>query len=52
MSVCNGNYGNTGWLGIAEISIASGGTITRGKNNMNLTKNLDVNISNPSSLLS
>ena len=31
ISVCNGYYGGTGWLGIAEISVASGGTIVLGK---------------------
>ena len=27
----NGYYGGTGWLGIAQISVASGGTIVLGK---------------------
>ena len=31
ISVCNGYYGGTGWLGIAQISVASGGTIVLGK---------------------
>ena len=29
--VCNGKYGGTGWLAIAQISVASGGTIVLAK---------------------
>lgn len=37
VEVCNSAYGNTGWLGIASISIASGNHITSGTTKMNDT---------------
>jgi hypothetical protein len=36
IQVCNANYGNTGWLGIASISL-SGGHITQGTTKLNDT---------------
>jgi hypothetical protein len=36
IQVCNGRYGNTGWLGIATISL-SGGHITQGTSKLNDT---------------
>ena len=37
VEVCNATYGQTGWLGVASISITSGGHITRGTAKMNDT---------------
>jgi hypothetical protein len=37
VEVCNGAYGNNGWLGLAQIWITSGGHITRGTSKMNDT---------------
>lgn len=37
IQVCNSKYGNTGWLGIASISITSGNHITQGTTKLNDT---------------
>jgi hypothetical protein len=37
VEVCNGAYGNNGWLGLAQIWVSSGGHITRGTAKMNDT---------------
>jgi hypothetical protein len=37
VEVCNGSYGNNGWLGLAQIWVSSSGHITRGTTKMNDT---------------
>jgi hypothetical protein len=37
VEVCNGAYGNNGWLGLAQIWVTSGGHITQGTTKMNDT---------------
>jgi len=45
--VCNGNYGNNGWLGLATISITSGLHITQGSAKMNDTYFNTATYNNP-----
>jgi hypothetical protein len=45
--VCNGTYGNTGWLGLASISITDGTHITQGSAKMNDTYFNTARYNNP-----
>lgn len=45
--VCNGNYGNNGWLGLASINITGGTHITQGSAKMNDTYFNTATYNNP-----
>ena len=49
--VCNGKYGNNGWLGLATISISGGVHITQGSAKMNDTYFLTSTYNNPNEKL-
>lgn len=47
VQVCNGKYGNNGWLGMASIQIAGGEHITQGSAKLNDTYFLTAKYNNP-----
>ncbi|MDZ4662023.1 MAG: hypothetical protein SGJ18_10445 [Pseudomonadota bacterium] len=49
--VCNGKYGNNGWLGLASINIVNGEHITQGSAKMNDTYFVTAKYNNPNEKL-
>ena len=49
--VCNGRYGNNGWLGLASINITGGTHITQGSAKMNDTYFSSTTYNNPNEKL-
>jgi hypothetical protein len=51
VQVCNGRYGNNGWLGLATINISGGTHITQGSSKMNDTYFNSATYNNPNEKL-
>ncbi len=51
VQVCNGKYGNNGWLGLASINVTSAGHITQGSAKMNDTYFASSTYDNPNERL-
>lgn len=51
VQVCNGKYGNNGWLGLATINLTSGSHITQGSAKMNDTYFATARFNNPNERL-
>ena len=51
VQVCNGKYGNTGWLGLATINISGGTHITQGSAKLNDTYFSSATYNNPNEKL-